>query len=162
MCLSLTGRHRRAHRCGNACLSIRWDTRTGKVPRTGPRLSTAGCRWLQRRRSGFNMFVLGELLAACYRHLVKPAALVTDGVLSDTYAPRIAGPSSPRDRNRCWASGTLLHSGTATNTWLRQTDRQTHRKQVSSEGLWDSVAGTMPGFLFWPFSSTNTSTEEMI
>lgn len=119
MCLSLTGRHRCAHHCDNACLSIRRDTRTGKVPHTGPRLSTAGYRWLQRRRSGFNMFVL-----VCYRRLLKPAALVIGGVLSDTYAPRTAGPSSPQDRNRCWASGTLLHSGTATNTWLRQTDTQ--------------------------------------
>lgn len=56
--LGLTGRHRRAHRCGNACLSIRRDTRTGKAPHTGPRSSTAGCRWLRRRRSGFNMFGL--------------------------------------------------------------------------------------------------------
>lgn len=38
--------------------------------------------------------------------------------LSETYAPHRVGPSSPRDRSRCWAADTHLHSGTATNTPL--------------------------------------------
>lgn len=37
----------------------------------------------------------------------------------ETYAPHKVAPSSLRDRSRCWAADTLLHSGTATNTPLK-------------------------------------------
>lgn len=40
----------RTHRCDSASPSTRWDTRTGRGPRSGPRSGMAGCRWLLTSR----------------------------------------------------------------------------------------------------------------